>query len=276
MRVHWQTFEDDGQIVEAQVFRPDAPSTRLILFCPGFPGLGATIFEQRHAAELAEHGYDVVVIKHAGTRLDSGFAPMAVNNASRLRQGGSHLGGGASNLAKWLNEPAVALKNLHVNYDDIAVIGNSFGAVAALWSMTMGGAPIQNIKHLLLMAGAQGIDNGPTGIMRIWNAGLLASAVIAQSISVGTPDDIIETMRRAYADVNARAASLSDHIDLKYLVVSNDELLSLSDTEAFKAEVMQGRGEIVIDDIETAYPIIGLSAHYTPNYPTDKLLELIQ
>jgi len=279
MHVHWQTFEQDGQTVEAQVFHPDTPSQKLILFCPGFPGLGATIFEQRHAAELAEQGYDVVVIKHAGTRLDSGFGPMALNNAARLAQGRRdgevHLGGGPSSVAAWLREPAIALQNLHVNYADITVIGNSFGAVAALWSLLVGGAPAQAIHRLILMAGAQGVDSGAEGIMRIWNPVFLANSVIAQSISVDSPDSIVATMESAYADINHRAADLPAHIALTYLVVSNDELLSLKDTEAFKNDVMKGRGDIVIDDMETAYPIIGLTAHYMPNYPTNKLLELL-
>ncbi len=52
MKVTWHKF--DG--VEAQVFEPDAGSSAAILFCPGFPGMGATIFEQRHAAALVEEG----------------------------------------------------------------------------------------------------------------------------------------------------------------------------------------------------------------------------
>ncbi|HEY8964241.1 MAG TPA: hypothetical protein VIN59_07255 [Alphaproteobacteria bacterium] len=278
MHVHWQTFEQDGQTVEAQVFHPDAPSQKLVLFCPGFPGLGAGMFEQRHAAELVEHGFDVVVIKHAGTRLDNPLTPSAVNNAARLAQGRknkeTHLGGGPSTLVKWLREPAIALQTLHVNYADIVVIGNSFGAVSALWSLTIGGAPTANIRTLLLMAGAQGLDNGPTGIMSIWQPTALSNPFIASVVTLDSPQSIHDTLKNAYADIADKAASLPDHIVLKYLCVTADEILPRRFTDDFRAH-LNNRGEIIMDDIDQAHPECAMRAHDTPDYPTDKLLELL-
>jgi hypothetical protein len=279
MRVHWQTFENDGQIVEAQVFRPDAPSQKLVLFCPGFPGLGAGMFEQRHAAELVEHGYDVAVIKHAGTRLDNPLTPSAINNAARLAQGRrnneTHVGGGPSTLAKWLKEPAIALQNLHVNYADIKIIGNSFGAVSTLWSLTEGHAPLQHISTLLLYAGAQGIDNGPAGIMSIWQPVHLANPFVTSVITLDSPQSIYDTLKKAYADIADKAASLPDHIAIKYLCVTADEILPRRFTDDFRAHI-GGRGDIVMDDIDRAHPECVMRAHDTPDYPTDKLLELLQ
>ncbi len=67
---------------------------------------------------------------------------------------------------------------------------------------------------------------------------------------------------------------LTDRIRLKYLVVTRDELLHLSDTEEFQAAI-GGCGEIVIDDIDQGYPDHGLLAHDMPDYPTEKLLEIM-
>lgn len=124
MKVSWHRF--DG--VEAQVFEPDAGSNAVILFCPGFPGMGGTVFEQRHAAALVEEGYAVYVIKHKGTKLSGAVAPILVNNAARLMAGRkineSHLGGGAATVDEWMTEPLKALRVLNTAYDSIHVIGS--------------------------------------------------------------------------------------------------------------------------------------------------------
>lgn len=279
MRVHWQTFEQDGQLVEAQVFRSDTPSEKLVLFCPGFPGLGATMFEQRHAGELVRNGFDVAVIKHAGTRLDNPLTPATVNNSQRLAdaraKGETHLGGGPSTMANWLREPLIVLQNLHVNYGDIRVIGNSFGAISALWSLTRREAPLQHVTKLVCYAGAQGLDNGPSGAMSIWQPIYVDNPLFWTFITLDGAQAVHDTMKMAYADIADDAADLPQHIDIQYLVVKADEILPLKFTEDYKAHI-GGRGTIVIDDIDVAYPAYNMRAHDTPDYPTEKLLELLK
>ena len=152
MKLSWHRF--DG--AEAQVFEPYAGSGKVILFCPGFPGMGGTVFEQRHAAALVEEGYAVYVIKHKGTKLSGALAPVLVNNAARLAQGRrigeTHIGGGSATIMEWMTEPLRALRVLHTAYDSIHVIGNSFGALSSLWSMTEKDAPASKVKSLLLYA----------------------------------------------------------------------------------------------------------------------------
>lgn len=278
MRVHWQKFEQGGQIVETQMFRSDAPVKKLVLFCPGFPGLGASMFEQRHAGELVRQGYDVAVIKHAGTRLDNPLSPATVNNAQRLadarKDGDTHLGGGPSTMVHWLNEPLIVLQNLHVNYAEILVIGNSFGAVSALWSLCQGEAPLQHVTKLLCYAGAQGVDNGAEGVMSIWQPIYLENPLFWNFVTLDSPQSIHDTLKAAYAYIADYAPKLPETIDIQYLVVERDEILPLRFTQDFKAH-MGGRGTIVMDDIDVAYPAYNMRAHDTPDYPTDKLLELL-
>jgi len=279
MKVTWHKF--DG--VEAQVFEPDAGSNAAILFCPGFPGMGGTIFEQRHAAALTEEGYAVYVIKHKGIKLSGAMAPTMVNNGARLMAGRkineTHIGGGPATIDEWMVEPLKALRVMHTAYDSIHLIGNSFGALSALWSVTEPGAPISKVKSVLLYAGAQGMDDGredsEDSIMRIWQPGFLMAARITDKVTLNDPFDVVETLRKAYGVLPERVKAMPAAIDLKYLVVERDELLRLADTERFKAAI-GGRGTVVMDTVDHAWLEHGLLAHDTPNYTTEDLLGLIR
>lgn len=277
MKVSWHRF--DG--AEAQLFEPDGPANAAILFCPGFPGMGGTVFEQRHAAALAEEGYAVYVLKHKGTKLSGALAPVLVNNAARLMQGRknseTHIGGGPATIEDWLSEPLKALRGITSAYTDIHVIGNSFGALAALWSMTEKGAPLSHIRSLLLYAGAQGmIENDvDDSIMRLWQPEFLMASRITDKVSLNDPFDVVASLKNVYSVLPERCAALPKSIALTYLVVDRDELLRLDDTKRFQTAI-GGRGDIVIDTEDHAWPEHGLLAHDTPNYKTEDLLALIR
>lgn len=276
MRVSWEKF--DG--VEAQVFAPHAGTRTVILFCPGFPGMGGTVFEQRHAAALVAEGYAVYVIKHKGTKLSGAMAPVLVNNAARLMQGRKadekYIGGGPATIEDWLEEPYKALNVLHTAFDTIHVIGNSFGALSALWSMTQEDAAISKVKSLLLYAGAQGVDDGTEdGIMRVWQPEFLMASRITEKVSLNDPFDVVSRLGKTYRSLPDRVKALPEAIALTYLVVDRDEILRVSDTKAFQAAI-GGRGKIVIDTEDHAWPEHGLLAHDTPNYKTEDLLALIR
>lgn len=276
MKVSWQTFG----WVEAQAWEPDSAATNAILFCPGFPGMGGTVFEQRHAAALAEEGYAVYVIKHKGTKLSGAMAPVLVNNGARLMVGRqkeqTHIGGGPARMEDWLTEPFHVLKELDAKYDAIHVIGNSFGALSSLWSMSEKDAKIGKVKSLLLYAGAQGTDDdSEDSIMRIWLPEFMMATRITEKVSLNDPFDMAETIKDVYAKLPERTKALPESIALTYLVVDRDEFLRKGDTERFQAAI-GGRGKIVIDTVDHAWIDHGLLAHDTPNYKTEDLLELIR
>lgn len=276
MKVAWEKF--DG--CEAQVFAPDAGAHAAILFCPGFPGMGGTVFEQRHAAALTDEGFAVWVLKHKGTKLSGAMAPVMVNNSSRLMAGRkireTHIGGGPATIEEWLAEPLKALGVLHTAYDSIHVIGNSFGALSALWSLTEKNAPLERVKSLLLYAGAQGVNDGSDdSIMRIWQPEFLMASRITDKVTLNDPFDVVARLNVVNRDLPERVKSLPEHIAITYLVVERDEILRLSDTEKFK-EAIGGRGTVVVDTEDHAWPEYGLLAHDTPNYKTEDLLGLIR
>ncbi len=277
MKVTWQKFG----WVEVQVFEPQTPSNKAILFCSGLPGIGATVFEQRHASALCDHGYCVLVIKHKGAKLAGAFAPSFINNASRLMEGRTknetHLGGGAAKMDDWLNEPIHVLNVIADKFDDIHLIGNSFGAISALYTLTRHDVNLSNVKSLLFMAGAQGVwvDGDEVGIARIWKPEYLALPHITQKVEILDPVGACERLREVYLELPQKVKALPEHIKFTYLVVEQDEILRLTDTQAFQAAI-GGRGTIVMDTIDHAWPEAGLSAHYTPNYKTEDLMKLIE
>lgn len=274
MRVHWTVLESDNAHVEAQVWEPDTATRRAILFCPGFPGAGATIFEQRHAATIAEAGYALIVLRHAGTRLDGPHAPSMVNNGARLAQGrtrgDTHLGGGPATIDGWLIEPLTALRALAGRYDDIYVIGNSFGALSSLWSLTDPAAPLDNVRHVLLQAGAQGTMD----TMRIWIPEFIGMSRVTERVSLNDPKDIADTLKFVYERLPARVRALPERIGLSAIVVARDEILKLSDAEGFN-DAIGGRCRIVVDEIDQPYHQHNLMAHDMPDYPTAMLLDLL-
>lgn len=274
MRVSWVKYPG----VEAQLFQLEAPAVKAVIFCPGFPGMGASLFEQRHAGALAAQGYDVYVIKHKGIRLDNPSGPVMVNNARRLYEGRAagetHIGGGPATIDEWLDEPLHLLSAIHGAYKALHVIGNSFGALSSLKALTE--KPFSNVKSLLLYAGAQAVNEGrDDDIMRLWKPEFIAHPAITAKVSLNDPAAIQRTLGDFYRALPERVKSgLPQGISLTYLIVEKDELLTRKDTEDFQRAI-GGRGEIVMDNVDHAWPEFGLIAHDTPNYKTDDLLALL-
>lgn len=281
MRVHWTVFQQGDKHVEGQIWEPDQATDKVILFCPGYPGMGALHFEQRHVAALVQAGFAVVVLRHNGTRLDSPSAPAMVNNAARLHHGRTHqqthLGGGPSGVRQWLNEPWVALQTLDQVYKHIYLWGSSFGAVAALWSLTTPGAPLNKVRQVLLVAGAQGVvtDDPAQNIMRIWKAEFMTAARITDKTAFLSVDDDILALENAYKFLPDRVKTLPEDITLTAVVVQKDEIVAPDDAARFNVAT-NGRCQIVIDEIDRAYPDYGLMAHDMPDYPTENFFALIK
>jgi hypothetical protein len=277
MIVRWEVYESGGRAVEAQVWQPEQPTDKAILFCPGFPGAGATIFEQRHAAYIADAGYALIVLRHKGTRLDGPHAPGMVNNAARMQQGGAHIGGGPATIEDWLWEPFTALSVLAGKFTQIDIIGNSFGALSSLWSLTRPGAALEKVRHLILLAGAQGVheDGGIADIMRIWKPEFVAAPRITEKVILNDPQEIVATIHAAYAELPRKVKDLPEHIRMTALVVAQDELLTRADADKFNAAI-GGRCRVVVDEINQPYHAHGLLAHDMPDWRAGDFLALLE
>ncbi len=277
MKVTWQKFG----WVEAQLFKADVATHGAILFCPGFPGMGAAIFEQRHASALTHEGYDVYVIHHKGTRTDRAMSAASINNGKRIQdaweRGETHLGGGAVTMDELIAEPVPVLQELAAQYESIHVVGNSFGALSSLWCLTEEGAPVNKIKSLVLLAGAQGVDDGSEmcAMNRVWKKEFLEFPRITDQLDVKDTDGAIVTLRKVYRELPERVSKrLPEAIPMTYVVVEKDEILKLSDTESFQ-KAIGGRGIIVMEQDE-GWPAYGITPHYTANLRTSKILKWIR
>lgn len=276
MIVSWRVFESGGQLAEAQVWAPAQSTGKCILFCPGFPGAGATVFEQRHAAALADAGYTLVVLRHKGTRLDGPHAPGMVNNAVRLQRGGTHIGGGPATIDEWLAEPLTALRVLAGEFTHIDIIGNSFGALSSLWSLTRADAPLAYVRRLILLAGAQGVheDGGVTDIMRIWKPEFVSAPRITEKVTLNDPGEIVASIHAAYVALPPLVAALPPHIRMTALVVAKDELLTRADADKFNAAIGK-RCPVIVDEINQQYHQHGLLAHDMPDWRGGDMLCLL-
>jgi hypothetical protein len=98
---------------------------------------------------------------------------------------------------------------------------------------------------------------------------------ITDKVALAGPEEPVATMKKAYAELPGRTMGLPEGIKITYLVVENDELLRLSDSEKFRAAI-GGRGKIATDGgINKPYLEQGLIAHDMPDYPTENFLALL-
>ena len=205
-----------------------------------------------------------------------------VNNAARLmegrKRGETHIGGGPATIEEWLGEPEVACAELSERYDALYVIGNSFGALSALWSLTAEITAPGKLRSLLLLAGAQGTTGKTSNIMRIWKPEYIAAPRITGKVSLNDPVAIEATMKKIYKELPARVVvRLPESVDLTFLVVAKDEILAGAGHHCgFFRKAIGGRGRIVMDETGQAWPEYGLLAHDTPDYKTEQLLALLE
>lgn len=282
----WKRFKSGNQTVDARVIHPRSESGDLILFCPGFPGGGATIYEQAHADQVQEEDYTQIILRHNGTILDGPHSDFILNTEQYPKATTHHhdgwIGGKPSSLAEWLVEPQVVLEDVGFAYSNIYIFGHSFGAVALLNSLANlheGGHHIlERIRACALLAPALGTLHGSDeeNIMRIWHEDFLASSAITEKIGLSDdPASFQMAMKNIYRFLPQRVAALPGAIRFNFLHIAKDEYIRESDVRSFADAC--NRGEVVIDNIDRSHRGRGgVDAHDMPDYPTELLLQLIE
>lgn len=281
----WKRFKSDNQTVDGRVIHPPTESGDLILFCPGFPGGGATLYEQTHADQICAEEYTQIVLRHNGTILDGPHSDVILNSAQYPKATTHHhdgwIGGRPASLAEWLVEPQVVLQDIGFSYSNIYIFGHSFGAVALLNSLANlheGGHHIlERIRACALLAPALGTLQGrdEENIMRIWHEDFLTSSVVRERIGLkDDPASFQIGIKNVYSFLPQRVAALPWSIRLNFLHVAKDEYIRESDVRSF-AESCR-RGEVIIDTIDHLHKgRRSVEAHDMPDYPTELLLRLI-
>ncbi len=218
----WKHFTSKGRKAQGRLIHAPQESGDLIIFCPGFPGGGATLFEQRFADRLRVEEYSLLALRHNGTRLDSETADFMLNRRQFPKavpfHDGQLIGGGTSSLAEWLTEPQTALESIGAEYTGITVIGHSFGAVTALNSLAnlneAGHSILERVRKCIFLAPAVGVlrEHDDDVMDTLWNANFIASDMVTERVALNSPAEILQDLRCVYETLASRAAQLPQEI----------------------------------------------------------------
>ena len=281
----WKHFTSNGRKAEGRLIHAPQESGDLILFCPGFPGGGATLFEQRFAELLQKEEYSLFMLRHNGTRLDSDTADFMLNRRQFPKavpfHDGSFIGGGSSSVAEWLTEPQTILETLGAEYTNITVIGHSFGAVAALKSLInlnqISHRILERVQRCILLAPAVGLlrEHEEDVMDTIWQPDLIASEMVTERVALNAPEYILQDLRNVYTGLGDDAKQLPADIKKIFVHVERDEYVRHEDVEEF-AHYIDPDSVFVVDKFERHDPRHGLDAHDMPNFPQQSMLDLIE
>lgn len=285
-QTEWKTFTSLTRSVSGRVIRPSHEAGDLILFCPGFPGTAATLYEQRHVERFQEEMYTQVVLRHNGLILD-GEHSLEMLNARQFphslpvhRQG--VLGGKPARMVEWVMEPQTFLEAYGSQFTNIFIVAHSFGAVAALNSLTnlnqLGHPVLERVRACLCLAPALGTLEGSEddNIMRLWQADSLISRMAEGRILFEDGDDLQGILRGVYSDLPKRVHDLPGSVRLEFVHVVKDEYIRETDIAAF-CKACGREGRYIKDEFDTHLPIHGgIDAHDMPSYPNELLLEMIE
>lgn len=286
-RTEWKRFKSGARTVDGRVIHPSHEVGDLVLFCPGYPGAGATVFEQRHSERIAGEDFVQVILRHNGTIMNGPHTDTVLNvrqfpNAMPYHHEETVISGNAATIAEWMVEPQTVLEDIGCNYSNIYIFAHSFGSVAALTSLSNlneAGHPVMNrIRKCICMAPALGTLAGPEteNIMRIWQSGYFSDDLVKSRIQFAEGDNLQESLRQAYATLPARIAGISAKIKFIFLHVAKDEYIREKDVRDFCAAAGQN-DSFMLDEIDHAIPTHGgMDAHDMPVYMTESLLQLIE
>jgi pimeloyl-ACP methyl ester carboxylesterase len=259
----WKHYRSGEHKAEARIVHSPIESGDLVVFVPGFPGGGATLYEQRHADLIRSEEYSQIIVRHNGTRLDGPYADEMLNvrqfpNAVPHRDG-AFIGGAASSITEWLSEPQTVLEAAGPAFTSITVIGHSFGALAVLHSLCalqeQGKPVLDRVRKCILLAPTLGLVKGaPDDIMnRVWAPEFIESSAVADRIALDGTDQVRADLTAAYQTLPERVKQLPGHVSLVFVHVEHDEYLRQSDVEEFM-EASGGAGRLVLDTFDRYDP----------------------
>lgn len=282
----WLKLESQRQSVEGKLFGP-SQGKQLVIFQPGFPGGAARDLEEWHMPGLLVDGRSVFTVRHNGTILDGKHSAYYINCPERLEQAkknNEHVLGqtnkSAATLKTWLAEPISVLESLGSKFDDVILVGHSFGCLSLAWSLLTGPAKLfENISKVVFLAGALGrIRSGTIDdpVLVDWRHHLDCDW-IRERVEVGDVEDNLKTLLEAsnliHRDIgmfpNLEPILLHpwgdtpDSLDMRiHIQESIDFLLSLN------------KGCLIVDKTQKPVPDKG-AVHDLPNLKTEFLNKLL-
>lgn len=315
--------------LEGKLHFPDAAvdKGKIYLFGPGFPGRGSADLERLHLEKLMDAGYTVFAPRHNGSLLTGKFADFYISCPERqalAKEAGESALGSAANfnseqnftsLDKWLLEPFVAYQVLAPHFDEVVMLGHSFGGLAlmyssiALFKSDEGESEIRkifagknhNLKRIISMAGATGIIRGRAvnrlataadaghgvvsenqadedPILKMWQ-GYVDSPFIKERVSIGAKEDNLKYLEHGYRTIHAQAQVIDPQVDFICLHPWGDEPGTFDELIGIKQPLelilSMGRGSLIVDKTQKADAAKEQLAHDMCDLSTNFLLELL-
>jgi hypothetical protein len=274
---YWTSIKHEGQkSSEGKVFIPEHPQgSRLIVFETGMPGDGtcATV-EEKFLPDFMKAGYHAMILRHVGTWMDadsrSGQNSM-ISSRTRVHLGqklnestlGEDRPYGARGLASEVIDTANAFGP---NFDEVALIGHSSGALACLWSVPKIESDVrQKITHVVSLAGLTGgIEN--IGWLTRWGIHRYLKDC-QRYINLKDPAEVLQGMQSMFRDIYDD--TLPENTMLIQVNTPKDEYIHPN--AAAKLQEHYGRGLNIRDETQMVHKY-----HHLKNLQSSTLLRLLK
>ncbi|MDR3613161.1 MAG: hypothetical protein P4L53_06325 [Candidatus Obscuribacterales bacterium] len=273
--------------LEGKFHLPANRATKLIIFEPGFPGGASTDFERLHLKGLLAAGYAIFTARHRGTIINGPHSDYYVNcperQAKAIVENQKVLGDGQASMGDWLSEPLVALDALGGAFEELIIVGHSFGGLAIMHSASQlfkhKYQYHDKVKKLVHLAGVGGRLRGPHDrTIERWNDFIQADWAINR-IEIGDAAVNIEHIRKAHETLHQSAVSIPPAVDVICLTAFGETADAIDELippqEALDIIISVGHGTLVVDTTQRANPEAGEMAHELFSLKTDALLKFV-
>ncbi|HEY9755422.1 MAG TPA: hypothetical protein V6C97_09685 [Oculatellaceae cyanobacterium] len=275
-------------VLEGKLHLPADRTTKLVIFQPGFPGGAATDFERLHLKGLLLAGYAVFAARHRGTIINGPHAEYYINCPQRQEKakekGQRVLGNGNNSLGDWLVEPLIGIDALGDAFEEISLVGHSFGGFAVMLSATLlFKDKLRNhgkVRKVVSLAGVGGrVRSANDRTIERWHDFIKADWGATNRIEIGEPSKNVEQIRSLHHKLHEFASVIPKSVDVICLSAFGDTEESLDELipvhEALDVIVSVGHGTLVIDTTQFPDAATGKLAHEVDLLQTSDLLKLV-
>jgi pimeloyl-ACP methyl ester carboxylesterase len=273
--------------LEGKLHLPTVRATKLIIFEPGFPGGACTDFERLHLKGLLAAGYAIFAARHRGTIINGPHSNYYIDCPERQEKAVAEnqkvLGNGQASMGDWLSEPLIALDALGGAFEELIVVGHSFGGLAIMYSAAQlfkyQYPHYDKVKKLVHLAGVGARLRGPHDrTIARWSEFIQADWAINR-IEIGDVAQNIEHIRKAHETLHQLAASIPPAVDLICLTAYGDSVDAVDELippqEALDIIVSVGHGTLIVDTTQRANPAAGEMAHELLSLKTESVLKFV-
>ena len=284
----WVKLELNDQCVEGILHTHSHNKlSKLLIFEPGYPGDGSTRLERLHVSKLLASGFTVFAARHNATIINGHHSDNYINCIEKQEQAKAEdqelLGNNrTASIADWLVEPLVSISLLANIFQEVYLMGHSFGVLAILNSLVKlvetDFQGIDKITRVISLSGATGrVRKVDDPILLQWKEHLDTDSA-RERIRIGDPNRNIDILRNAYNLIHTKANIIPEEIDIIHVSPWGDSLENLdelvSPLQALDFIATLGRGSLVIDKTQHS-DNNGRMVHDMDNLKTETLLDFL-